>query len=95
MAKKLENMTQDERIAYWAAQREKETADRWKRMNQLTYAQRSSILDVHKWLDEVLDTALHPCMGGIKAVTVYDLQELSDAKDRLRNEFNIDIREHG
>ena len=95
MAKKLENMTQDERIAYWAAQREKETADRWKRMNQLTYAQRSSILDVHKWLDEVLDTALHPCMGGIKAVTVYDLQELSDAKDRLRNEFNLDIREHG
>jgi len=88
-------MTQDERIEYWAAQREKETADRWKRMNQLTYAQRSSILDVHKWLDEVLDTALHPCMGGIKAVTVYDLQELSDAKDRLRNEFNIDIREHG
>lgn len=95
MAKKLENMTQDERIAYWAAQREKETADRWKRMNQLTYAQRSSILDVHKWLDEVLDTALHSCMGGIKAVTVYDLQELSDAKDRLRNEFNIDIREQG
>ena len=95
MAKKLENMTQDERIEYWAAQREKETADRWKRMNQLTYAQRSSILDVHKWLDEVLDTALHPCMGGIKAVTVYDLQELSDAKDRLRNEFNLDIREHG
>ena len=95
MGKKLENMTQDERIAYWAEQREKETADRWKRMNQLTYAQRISILDVHKWLDEVLDTALHPCMGGIKAVTAYDLQELSDAKDRLRNEFNIDIREHG
>ena len=95
MAKKLENMTQDERIAYWAAQREKESADRWKRMNQLTYAQRSSILDVHKCLDEVLDTALHPCMGGIKAVTAYDLQELSDAKDRLRHEFNFDVREHG
>jgi len=95
MAKKLENMTQDERIEYWAAQREKETADRWKRMNQLTYAQRSSILDVHKWLDEVLDTALNSYMGGIKAVTVYDLQELSDAKDRLRHEFNFDIREHG
>ena len=95
MAKKLENMTQDERIAYWAAHRERDRADRWKRMNQLSYEQRSSILDVHKWLDEVLDTALHPCMGGIKAVTAYDLQELSDAKDRLRNEFNIDIREHG
>ena len=91
MGKKLENMTQDERIAYWAAQREKESADRWKRMNQLTYGQRSSILDVHKWLDEVLDTALHPCMGGIKAVTAYDLQELSDAKDRLRHEFNFDV----
>jgi hypothetical protein len=95
MAKKLENMTQDERIEYWAAQREKETADRWKRMNQLTYAQRSSILDVHKWLDEVLDTALYPDMGGVKAITAYDLQELADAKDRLRHEFNFDIRQHG
>jgi len=38
---------------------------------------------------------MHPCMGGIKAVTAYNLQELADAKDRLRNEFNIDIREHG
>ena len=95
MAKKLENMTQDERIAYWAAHRERDRADRGKRMNQLSYEQRSSILVVHKWLDEVLDTALHPCMGGIKAVTAYDLQELADAKDRLRYEFNLDVREHG
>jgi hypothetical protein len=28
-------------------------------------------------------------------VTAYDLQELSDAKDKLRHEFNFDIRENG
>jgi len=46
-------------------------------------------------VDEILDTALYPDMGGVKAVTAYDLQELSDAKDRLRHEFNFDVREHG
>ena len=95
MGKKLENMTTDERIAYWAAQREKDRADRWKRMNQLSYAQRSSILEVHKCLDEVLDIALYPDMGGVRAVTAYSLQELSDAKDVLRHQFNLDVSEHG
>jgi len=46
-------------------------------------------------LDEMLDTALYPDLGGIKAVTAYDLQELADAKDRLRHEFNFDVREQG
>ena len=95
MGKKLENMTQDERIEYWAAQREKERIQRRNRIAKLSLDQRVAVIKVYELVDEILDTALHPCMGGIKAVTVYDLQELSDAKDRLRNEFNIDIREHG
>ena len=95
MAKKLENMTQDERIAYWAKQREKDRAERAVKINQLTYEQRMAIVEVHKWLDDVLDTALYPDMGGIKCVSAYALQELSDAKDKLRFEFNLDIREHG
>jgi len=95
MGKKLENMTQDERIAYWAAQREKERIQRRDRIAKLSLDQRVAVIKVYEMLDEILDTALYPDMGGIKSVTAYDLQELSDAKDRLRHEFNFDIREHG
>ena len=95
MAKKLENMTHDERIAYWAAQREKERIQRRDRIAKLSLDQRVAVIKVYELLDEMLDTALYPDMGGIKAVTAYDLQELADAKDRLRYEFNLDIREQG
>ena len=95
MGKKLENMTQDERIAYWAAQREKEHIQRRDRIAKLSLAQRVAVINVYQMLDEMLDTALYPDMGGVKAITAYDLQELSDAKDRLRHEFNFGIREHG
>ena len=95
MGKKLENMTLDERIAYLAAEREKERIQRRNRIAKLSLDQRVAVIKVYEMLDEMLDTALYPNMGGIKAVTAYDLQELSDAKDRLRNEFNLDIREHG
>ena len=95
MGKKLENMTQDERIEYWAEQREKERIQRRNRIAKLSLDQRVAVIKVYQLLDEILDTALYPDMGGIKAVTAYDLQELADAKDRLRHEFNFDIREHG
>ena len=95
MGKKLENMTQDERIEYWAAQREKERIQRRNRVAKLSLDQRVAVINVYQMLDEMLDTALYPDMGGIKAVTAYNLQELADAKDRLRYEFNFDVREHG
>lgn len=95
MAKKLENMTQDERIEYWAAQREKERIQRRNRVAKLSLDQRVAVIKVYELLDEILDTALYPDMGGIKAVTAYDLQELADAKDRMRYEFNLDVREQG
>ncbi len=95
MGKKLENMTQDERIEYLAAQREKERIQRRDRIAKLSLDQRVAVINVYQMLDEILDTALYPDMGGIKAVTAYDLQELADAKDRLRYEFNLDIREQG
>ena len=95
MGKKLENMTQDERIAYFATLREKERIQRRDRIAKLSLDQRVAVIKVYQLLDEILDTALYPDMGGIKAVTAYDLQELADAKDRLRHEFNFDIREHG
>jgi hypothetical protein len=89
MAKKLENMTTDERIAYWAAQREKERIQRRDRIGKLSIEQRVAVIKVHELLDSILDTALYPDMGGIKMVSAYDLQELSDAKDTLEFQFNL------
>ena len=89
MAKKLHNMTADERIAYWEQEREKERIKRRNRIGKLSIDQRAAVIEVNKLLDSILDTALYPDMGGIKAVSAYELQELSDAKDTLAFQFNL------
>ena len=89
MAKNLQNMTTDERISYWEKVREKEKCQRAVKINKLSYQQRMAVVEVYKILDDILDTALYPDMGGIRAVSAYDLQELSDAKDTLKLQFNL------
>ena len=89
MAKKLRNMTDDERMKYWAAQREKERIDRRNRIAKLSMEQRAAVINVNKLLDTVLDVALYPDMGGIRMVSAYDLQELADAMYTLQSQFNL------
>ena len=89
MTKKLQNMTQDERIAYWENQREKERIQRRNRIGKLSIDQRAAVIEVYKLLDDILDTALYADMGGIKMVSAYSLQELSDANDTLQFQFNL------
>jgi len=82
-------MTADERIAYWEQEREKERIKRRNRIGKLSIDQRAAVINVNKLLDSILDTALYPDMGGIKMVSAYELQELSDAKDTLAFQFNL------
>jgi len=89
MAKKVHNMTTDERIEHFAKEREKEKSERAVKINKLSYQQRVAVIEVHKLVDSILDIALYPDMGGIKMVSAYELQELSDAKDKLAFEFNL------
>lgn len=89
MAKKYENMNTDERIEYWAREREKAAQLRAEKINHLDLDQRKALVDLHKYLNRVLDIALYPDMGGIRAVSAYDLQELADAKDVFVNQFNL------
>ena len=89
MTKKLQNMTQDERIAYWENQREKERIQRRNRIGKLSIDKRAAVIEVYKLLDDILATALYPDMGGIKMVSAYSLQELSDANDTLQFQFNL------
>lgn len=87
--KKYENMTQDERIAYWDKQREQDKQKRQSCMNKLQPMQQAALYSINSKLDAILDTALYPDMGGIRAVSAFDLQELSDAKDTLAFQFNL------
>ena len=89
MPKKLENMTQDERIEYWANVREKERINRRNRIAKLSMEQRAAVISVHNLLDSILDVALYPDLGGIRAVSAYDLQELSEAMNTLQFQFNL------
>jgi hypothetical protein len=89
MAKKLENMTMDERIAYWDKQREQDKQKRQSCMNKLQPMQQAALYSINSKLDSFLETALYPDMGGIRAVSAFDLQELSDAKDTLKLQFNL------
>ena len=92
MAKKYENMTMDEKIAYNKKKQQRDKEDRELLINQLSYDQRMAVINVDKWLSRVLDVALYPDMGGIRMVSAYELQELSDASDTLKYQFNIGVQ---
>ena len=81
MAKKLENMTQDERIAYFAKQREKERIQRRDRIAKLSLDQRVAVIKVYQLLDEILDTALYPDMGDDTDVNTLELRDKGDDYD--------------
>ena len=83
------NMTPKQRMAYWEKLREKDKAARAVKINKLSLEQRKAVVEVNRLLDSILDTALYPDMGGIKMVSAYDLQDLSDAKDTLEFQFNL------
>ena len=87
--KKYHNMTPKERMAYWEEEREKERIKRRNRIGKLSIEQRAAVSEINKLIDSILDTALYPDMGGIKAVSAYELQVLSDAKDTLAFQFNL------
>jgi|11BtaG_2_1085332.scaffolds.fasta_scaffold00403_19 hypothetical protein len=93
--KNIENMTQEERIVYWEKRREREAFARLETFNALSADQRQAVKDLYDKLDSVLDTVLYPENGGIKYVTAFELQELADANDTLRFNFNLDVRENG
>ena len=87
--KEYHNMTPKQRMAYWEKVRKKEQIERKIRIDRLSKEQRAAVIEVNKLVDRILDTALYPDMGGIKMVSAYELQELSDAKDTLAFQFNL------
>lgn len=93
--KNIENMSTDERIEHWNKKQEREACERLENFSALSPDQRQAVKDLYDKLDSVLDTVLYPDMGGIRAVTALELQDLADANGKLRYEFNLDARENG
>jgi hypothetical protein len=89
MPKKIENMTDDERIEYWRKEREKEKKQRQMTVNMLSPLQQAALYNINSKLDNIIDTALYPDMGGIRSVSAFDLQELNDAWETLQFQFNL------
>jgi len=87
--KKLEDMTQDEKIAYWDRVRKEEEQDREDRIRQLTEEQRDVLVKIHKELNSVLLTALYNDMGGIRCLSVLELQDLEDTMNIFQRQFNL------
>jgi hypothetical protein len=87
--KSYEDMTHEERLQYWDDKREEDKTKRADSLNGLQAEQREALQKLHQTLDTVLETALYPDMGGIKMVSAYELQELSDAFDTFTFQFNM------
>ena len=88
MAKKLENMTMDERYAYFEKKREKEKADRQKIIDNLPIEMVNSVIDLINAAEPVVETALHE--GGVRYLSIYDMQKLQDELYMARKQFNIE-----
>lgn len=87
MAKKLENMTQNERLAYWAKQQEAERDARQVRIDNLDEKQMQAIKDVYKLASSITDDALYH--GGVRCIPCDDFNQLEDKLNDLIRQFNI------
>jgi len=85
--KKIENMTMDERMAYWAKEQQKETAERQAIIDQLTPAMLDALTKLHKYALSVSCEALHG--AGVRFIYCDDFNELYDASEDVRRLFNI------
>jgi hypothetical protein len=88
MTKKLENMTQDERIAYWDKQR----ANEKKQRKQLADQVPASLLALVKELESVAQDMARQGLyeGGPRYIYCDTFHELERKADSVRREFCLD-----
>jgi len=86
--KKLENMTMDERMAYWAKEQQKEMDARQSIVDQLTPDMLKALKKLHKYALSVSCEALHG--AGVRFIYCDDFNELYDASEDVRRLFNMD-----
>jgi len=88
--KKLENMTMDERLAYWEREQKKLVDARQAIVDQLSPDMLDALTKLHKYALSVSDEALHG--GGVRYIYCDDFNELYDAAETVRRLFNMEIK---
>ena len=88
--KKLENMTMDERLAYWEREQKKLVDARQSIVDQLSPDMLDALTKLNKYALSVSSEALHG--GGVRYIYCDDFNELYDAADTVRRLFNMDIK---
>jgi hypothetical protein len=85
--KKLENMSTDERIEYWARVREKERDARQVRLDNLSPEQLLAVHRMYKLSRELVHEALYG--AGVRYIYCDTFNELEDTIEIIRNQFNM------
>lgn len=85
--KKLENMSTDERIAYWAKVRETERNARQVRLDNLSPEQLLAVHRMYKLSRELVHEALYG--AGVRYIYCDTFNELEDTIEIIRNQFNM------
>lgn len=88
--KKLENMTMDERLAYWEREQKKLADARQAIVDQLTPDMLDALTKLNKYAMSVSSEALHG--GGVRYIYCDDFNELYDAAETVRRLFNMDTK---
>ena len=88
--KKLENMTMDERLAYWEREQKKLVDARQSIVDQLSPDMLDAITRLSKYANAVSCEALHG--GGVRYIYCDDFNELYDAAETVRRLFNMDVK---
>ena len=88
--KNLDNMTHDERMAYWAKQQKKEMDARQAIVDQLSPEMLKALQNLNKYALSVSSEALHGC--GVRYIYCDDFNELYDAAETVRRLFNMEIK---
>lgn len=88
MTKKLENMTSEERITYWAKEQEKERKERQKILDKLSPEMLDAVYKLQRLSLDVAHDALYESTP--KYISCQLFHDLHDASCAIRNLFNID-----
>lgn len=87
MAKKLEDMTVDQRIRHWAREQEKERKKRQEVIDKLSPQQILAVHTMYRLSKEITDEALHG--GGVRYIYCDLFNELEEAVQSVRTQFNM------
>ena len=94
-AKSIDEMTVEEKQAYWAKQREQEAMVREALLFQLRDKYPSMLQSVEELVKAASSVGDDLQWSGARFVTVDDMHTLIDSANTVKHLFHLDVEEHG